>query len=270
VEAFHEGNLQKIMKLSADMGHYIGDANVPLHTTENYNGQLTGQKGIHGLWESRLPELFGEDYNYFIGRAKYLPDVLDEMWSAVLESHSALDSVLNFESGLTTSMDSDRKYSFENRGTYLTKAYSKEFCTAYHDQLAGQVERRMRASIVRVGSIWYSAWVDAGQPDLTPLLNKSLEPSKKEFRKLFKIIDRESGEIGMYDLMKKVGPLELAYGSCCGHSMRTCHKATGQYRDDHDHDHDGEHKEEYVQNWNVTCVGVIVIDNEPVSSGHLD
>jgi hypothetical protein len=43
------------------LGHYIGDAHVPLHTTSNYNGQKTNQHGIHGLWESRIPEqLFDE------------------------------------------------------------------------------------------------------------------------------------------------------------------------------------------------------------------
>ena len=47
-------------RYSSDMGHYIGDAHVPLHTTENYNGKMTNQRGIHGFWESRLPELFSD------------------------------------------------------------------------------------------------------------------------------------------------------------------------------------------------------------------
>jgi len=68
-KAFKEGDIQKILKYSADIGHYVGDSHVPLHTTENYNGQFTGQKGIHGFWESRLPELFGKDYNFLVGRA---------------------------------------------------------------------------------------------------------------------------------------------------------------------------------------------------------
>ena len=66
-KAFEAKNVDLILKYSADIGHYIGDAHVPLHTTENYNGQMTGQKGIHGLWESRLVEINAEDYDYFIG-----------------------------------------------------------------------------------------------------------------------------------------------------------------------------------------------------------
>lgn len=170
VDAFRSEDPGKILKASADIGHYIADSNVPLHTTENYNGQFTGQKGIHGLWESRLVELFANDYDFFIGHSEYFTDLNSEAWKWVLESHLALDSVLSFEKKLTEKMPSDQKYAFENRNNTLVKAYSKAFCTAYHEMLSGQVERRMRTSIMRVGSVWYTAWVDAGQPDLRKLL----------------------------------------------------------------------------------------------------
>ena len=49
--------------------YYVGDAHVPLHTTENYNGKMTGQKGIHGFWESRLPEINADNYNFFVLKA---------------------------------------------------------------------------------------------------------------------------------------------------------------------------------------------------------
>jgi len=95
-QAFKEKDLDRILKLSAEIGHYFADSHVPLHNTENYNGQLTGQKGIHGFWESRLPELFGEEYNYFVGRAEYMPDINASIWQIVLESSLAVDSVLKF------------------------------------------------------------------------------------------------------------------------------------------------------------------------------
>ncbi|MDP9231108.1 MAG: zinc dependent phospholipase C family protein, partial [Bacteroidota bacterium] len=56
-DAFKEKNQAKILKLSAEIGHYVADAHVPLHASSNYNGQFTAQKGIHGFWESRVPEL---------------------------------------------------------------------------------------------------------------------------------------------------------------------------------------------------------------------
>ena len=75
IDAFKEKDRNRILKISADLGHYIGDANVPLHTTENYNGQLTGQRGIHGLWETRLPELFSGNHQLFSRPAKYIENI---------------------------------------------------------------------------------------------------------------------------------------------------------------------------------------------------
>jgi hypothetical protein len=227
VDAFKSGDLQRIMKESADIGHYIADSNVPLHTTENYNGQMTGQRGIHGLWESRLPELFAENYDYYIGRANYIDRVLDEAWKTVLESHLALDSVLSFEKALTATFPSDQKYSFENRANVLGKTYSKEFCKAYHDMLAGQVERRLRSSIIRVGSVWYTAWVDAGQPDLKLLMMKELIEEEQPKEKKIRIIDREGGEVGA-----KMDAYEMLFGNCCGHGMESCHRTTALAHDD--------------------------------------
>lgn len=165
VNAFTEGNWTYALKLSADLGHYVADAHVPLHTTENYNGQLTGQHGIHAFWESRLPELFAEEYDYFVGGAVYLPNPLDAIWDAIEASHAAVDSVLRFEAELTSSFPSDKKYAFEQRGSQTVKTYAADFSMAYHQKLNGMVERRMRKAILMVGSLWYSAWLEAGKPD---------------------------------------------------------------------------------------------------------
>lgn len=174
-KAFESKNVDLILKYSADIGHYIGDAHVPLHTTKNYNGQLTGQRGIHGLWESRLVEINAEDYDYFVGKGKYVKSVLDLAWNAVEDSHRALDSVLRIERELTAEFPADKKYSFEQRGNVTIPVYSFEFSQEYHRRMNGMVERRMREAIIAVGSIWYTAWVDAGQPDLMSL--QHVQPS---------------------------------------------------------------------------------------------
>lgn len=173
--AFRSGNFDRILRTSADLGHYIGDSHVPLHTTKNYNGQLTNQKGIHGFWESRLPELFNENYDYFVGKAVYVDDPLALAWETVAESFAAKDSVLLFEAALNEQYSQDKKYTFENRGASLMRVYSEEYSQAYHDMLDGMVERRMRKAIITVGSLWYTAWVNAGQPDLDKFDGKELD-----------------------------------------------------------------------------------------------
>jgi hypothetical protein len=179
-EAFKAKNVEDILKYSADIGHYIADAHVPLHATENYNGQFTGQNGIHGFWESRLPELFSENYDFFVGRAYYTDDILGMAWNASSGSFAAKDSVLGFERKLNAEFPSDKKYTLEQKGQTQVKIYSKEYAKAYHDMLGNQVERRMRASVLAVGCIWYTCWVDAGQPDLNTVKAKKVSDDERK------------------------------------------------------------------------------------------
>lgn len=171
---------KRILALAADIGHYIGDANVPLHTTQNYNGQKTGQYGIHGFWESRLPELFSDNYDFFVGLAEYEPDIQKRAWDAVWHANIALDSVFGYEKELSAQFTEDKKYSFEQRGNVTTRVYSYEFSKAYHDKLAGQIERRMRATVKMVADIWYTCWVDAGKPNLDAIIDLKFTDEEKK------------------------------------------------------------------------------------------
>jgi hypothetical protein len=185
-EAFLLGDPDKILRISSELGHYVADAHVPLHTTSNHNGQKTDQHGIHGLWESRLPELFSKSYDFFVGRATYINDVQQAMWAVVAESHACVDSVLTFEKRLSE-RELSRKYSFETRAKQTVKVYSYRYSKLYHNMLSGMVERRMRSSIKMVGDLWYTAWVDAGQPDLTKLIG--YKPTGEELRKRQETLD---------------------------------------------------------------------------------
>lgn len=165
-EAFRHRQAGQILRIATDLGHYIADANVPLHTTKNYNGQLTGQHGIHGFWESRLPELFSPDYDLLTGKAVYERNTRERSWQAVLQAHAALDSVLSFERRLTAESPPDRKFTVDERNGITVRAYSREFSTKYHRMLENQVERQMKRSVKMIADLWFTAWVDAGQPDL--------------------------------------------------------------------------------------------------------
>lgn len=179
-EAFRQKNARRILRVAADLGHYIADANVPLHTTRNYNGQRTGQEGIHAFWETRLPELFAEDYDMFVGPAEYEEKVALRAWRAVRQANAALDSVLHFESLLSKQLKPEHKYALEDRNGVVIKTYSREFSQKYHEMLDRQVERQMRASVKMVSDFWFTCWVDAGQPDLAHLASFSQDESGKE------------------------------------------------------------------------------------------
>jgi hypothetical protein len=166
-KAFAEKDIQLVLKLSADIGHYIADAHVPLHASSNHNGQKTDQLGIHAFWESRLPELFAEkQYDLLIGRADYIKEPLQFIWERVYESGAASDTVLRTEKALSKVFGDHERMSFEYRNNKLVRQYSEKYASRYHKELNGMVERRMRASIYAIASFWYTAWVEAGQPDL--------------------------------------------------------------------------------------------------------
>ncbi len=185
-EAFKEKNQSRILKLSAEIGHYIGDAHVPLHASSNHNGQLSNQRGIHGFWESRIPELLAAtEWDFFIGKAEYISDPLASTWKRVLESAAAADTVLFLEKQLSNQFPIDQKYAFEDRNGVLVRQYSSSYTRRYNQLLNNMVERRMRQSIFAVASFWYTSWVNAGQPDLKTLTNTDFtEEELKEWEEL--------------------------------------------------------------------------------------
>jgi hypothetical protein len=184
--AFKEKNQAKILKLAAEIGHYIADSHVPLHASSNHDGQHTNQKGIHGFWESRVPELLADrEFDFMIGKADHISSIADYTWARVLESGAQSDTVLKYEALLSKEFPPDRKFAFEERSGKVIRQYSSAFTIEYNKKLNNMVERRMRQSIYSVASFWYTAWVNAGQPDLKQLKNGAFtEADLKEFEEL--------------------------------------------------------------------------------------
>ena len=176
-QAFRDYKIEIALAISADLGHYIGDAHVPLHATLNYDGQLTNQKGIHGLWESRIPELVGDKYNLYAGKASYIADPLAEAWKILRESYSEKDSVLYLEKHLNDTFPQDKKYTtITKNDTVKIQIFSERYARSYNATLNGMVERKMRKAIVAVGSFWYTAWVNAGRPTINDFDRTVLSP----------------------------------------------------------------------------------------------
>ena len=179
VRAFKDHDTLDILKTSAYLGHYIADAHVPLHLTQNYNGQFTGQTGIHALWETRIVELFSNGYSYRSRPVHYINSPLKEAWKICNRTYRCVDSVLRFEQQLNIKFTPDSKYSMVKHGRREQKDYSEAYAAAYQKALHGMVARQMRLSITETSSFWYTAWVDAGQPNLYKLTDKTLWLSVK-------------------------------------------------------------------------------------------
>lgn len=190
VTAFRTGNAELILKYSADIGHYIGDAHVPLHTVSNYNGQKTNQQGIHAFWESRIPELFADaDYDYFVGQPTLFTNPDSMFWEMAFESHRHADTVLSIEKMLRISFPQQEQMCPDVRAQKQILTQCRNYAKAYEVAMNGLVERRMREAILALSSVWYSAWVEAGSPDLSKLTD--WKPNEKELEE-WKALQRAS------------------------------------------------------------------------------
>ena len=182
--AFRQKNKDSILFYAADMGHYIADAHVPLHTSINYDGQLTGQKGLHSLWESVIPEIELSNYNLSgKHKAKYLKRPEEQLWKAVQEAHLLLTGVFGQEKEVTKQFVDSTKYRTQVRRGREVKSYTSAFAKAYNARLGNTVNEQLIKSSNLVADFWYTAWVDAGKPDLSSLVTTMSDEEKKAYKK---------------------------------------------------------------------------------------
>jgi hypothetical protein len=184
VTAFRDKDTTAIIKYSAELGHYIADSFVPLHTTENYDGQMTDQKGLHSLWESTLPEKYVQDYNLYDPTApKYLKDPLTAVWTEITKSFGFLGETFDRASKIEKVMPPATRYTFSHRYGKTQRRYSDAFAAEYEKAVGGMVNFRMKGAPNAVASFWLTAWQEAGKPDLNALMNPP-KPGKEEKEKL--------------------------------------------------------------------------------------
>lgn len=153
-EALHKNGQyarSDIRFFSAIIGHYIADAHVPLHSVLNYNGQLTGQTGIHYRWES---DLFLRYQNKLVlkpGPLRRIANERDYIFETLLESSQLAAAVLAAD-----------KEAIGNRDVYDDQYFETLFA-----RTRPILEKRLSDSITGVASMIASAWEQAGKPALS-------------------------------------------------------------------------------------------------------
>ncbi|MEO8772019.1 MAG: zinc dependent phospholipase C family protein [Ferruginibacter sp.] len=206
-KAFKDKRKTEILFLAADLAHYLGDANMPLHTALNHDGQLTNQKGIHSFFEAQLPEYFGDSYNYKVNDAVYLNDVPGATWELIKHSNSLVDTLLLIERNLKAIFPAEKMFKMDSNGDTVKNKFglptrSNEYAEAYHKALNGMVEKQLRHAIQDVANFWYTAWVNAGKPDLSDLDPEELTKSNHDrYEKEMKLL--EKGELMGFKVEKE-------------------------------------------------------------------
>jgi len=134
------------------MGHYVGDAHVPLHSVVNYDGQVTNQRGIHGRWESELFDRTRARLTIAPGPVRPVKDPRDFMFETLLASNLLADAVL----------------ASDKRAAAGRKFYDDGYFESLEKDQFDALERRLNESITAVASLITAAWEAAGRPAVPP------------------------------------------------------------------------------------------------------
>lgn len=150
---FERGDWNQSAQFAADLGHYVGDGHMPLHITRNYNGQYTGQSGIHSRYESSMISRYESMLMYDTDPAEYISNVKDYVFSFIYLNNRYVDSILLADT-----------YARQSAGSTSGDAY---YSALWEKSGVFTIDIMRRASF-SLASLIYTAWVEAGQPVLSP------------------------------------------------------------------------------------------------------
>lgn len=165
----------------ADLCHYVGDATQPLHCTRNYDGQFTGNSGIHSRYETTMMSNHIADLNTSVMPVAYYANAVDALFGIVSGSWNGVNTVLQADNTAKAASGGSFNSTYYNSLWNSTQALTRT---------------RIDSATVATASFVYSAWVDAGRPtipgssvgvDPGPAVPQGLEVGPIPFREALSI-----------------------------------------------------------------------------------
>lgn len=131
--------------------HYAADLTQPLHTVKNYDGQFTGQTGIHQRFETGLVRLDADRWQLQVALAAFIRNLRARIFAEFLRSYQASSAV----------------FAADRRARASQRPGDPRFLADFAVQAAPVAKAQIEEAAGFVGSLWYTAWVEAGKPDLS-------------------------------------------------------------------------------------------------------
>ena len=144
------------------VGHYIADLHMPLHTVINYNGQFSGNDGIHKRWEHRLVDEYVKKIKP-VGKIEKVKDPWSFSMKIVKESFKLHHLILEADTKarkLLTKEQADRLNSYD------VLSFEKPYLDSLYDDTGNLLNERMGRAVMRLASLWNYCWEQAGRPKL--------------------------------------------------------------------------------------------------------
>jgi len=159
-----EPDLHRILCRSAILAHYVADLSQPFHLTVNYDGQLSGLRGIHSRFERNLVEYYDGVLRARVRSGAPQALLLDSPIEAAFEM--LVDGYPSVHALLRADLLAQRVAPLaEGESAGDNPAYMRELWQHSGDIAAD----RMTYGAERVASFWLTAWDSAGRPDLHAL-----------------------------------------------------------------------------------------------------
>lgn len=153
VEAFtQKGGYSRdnIKFFSSIIAHYTADAHVPFHAALNYDGQLSGQWGIHSRFESELFERYKAKLRIAPKPLAPVANPREFIFDTLNASFPFVQPVLDADKAAVAGRD----------------VYDDEYFTLFFAKAQPILETRLSNAITGVASMITSAWIEAGRPAL--------------------------------------------------------------------------------------------------------
>jgi hypothetical protein len=142
-----------VVLFAAVAAHYLQDAHQPLHATNNYDGQLTGNQGVHSRFERDLVERFALRLTLNPAPPHATANAREAAFAALLASYRLVDAILR----------ADTEAAAEERGVYDDKYFE-----AFFLKVRSVLEQQIADSITATAAMIIGAWEQAGRPVLAP------------------------------------------------------------------------------------------------------
>lgn len=160
-ELFRVGKWEESIFTMSSLSHYIADIHMPLHTCANYNGQLTGNEGVHFRWEAPMVEQY-VTYIKPLEEAKAIDDLLEMAFTIVKESYSVYPLLISADSLARSPLSI---FQGDSLNTYEKLSFEDEYLSVLYSQTSVVVHDRLNKAAERIASYWYTCWIKAGSPE---------------------------------------------------------------------------------------------------------
>ncbi|MDD5361223.1 MAG: T9SS type A sorting domain-containing protein [Ignavibacteria bacterium] len=163
-------NWQYAMLKAADLGHYVGDAHNPLHNTRYYDGWSTFSNGIHSRFETGLINRDSAYLQYPYDAAAFVNNINNFAFNITYTSYGYVDSVYR--------ADSIAHIVSGSTGSTL-------YYQIFWEQAAGFTNILFKNASLKLASLIYTAWVNAGSPIPTYINNGNANITTFELKQNF-------------------------------------------------------------------------------------